>query len=255
VCFAALTETELGGGVGSLLRQSQDVALALRERFARDFWRIVRRPIPPIDGSTAQAMIESATGLIEHFGALSGLASENMLRTFAWRFLDIGRRVERGVAICRIARALSAVAVAKAAQEAGSEQETDAGDAFGVLLDLSDSQIAYRSRYLTGPARNPALDLVLLDPTNPRSLIFQVQRLAEHIAALPGLADDHVPEPPLLEVRAALAPLESATIDRFGDAELLDIEKRLLALSDTISTRFFLQNERRESAVSESLLG
>ncbi len=249
VCFSALTEGELGGGVAALMRQGQDVALALRERFARDFWRIVRRPVarPPamVDSGDTQAMIDLATALIEHFGALSGLASENMLRTFAWRFLDIGRRIERGVAVCRIARALSAVA------GAGRDQ----GDAFGVLLDLSDSQIAYRSRYLTSPARNPALDLVLLDPSNPRSLIFQVQRLAEHIAALPGLAEDNLPEPPLLDVRAVLAPLESATIERFGDDELADIEARLLALSDTISARFFLQIERRESLASEGLLG
>jgi uncharacterized circularly permuted ATP-grasp superfamily protein/uncharacterized alpha-E superfamily protein len=249
VCHAALAETELGGGVAALLRQGQDVALALRERFARDFWRIVRRPVRTLmdvgDGSDTQAMIAAATRLIEHFGALSGLASENMLRTFAWRFLDIGRRLERGIAICRIARTLSATA----------DAVPDGTDAYGVLLDLADSQIAYRSRYLTGPARDPALDLVLLDPTNPRSLIFQVQRLAEHIAALPTIADDNLPEPPLLEARAALAPLESATIERFGNAELAEVEQRLLALSDTISQRFFLPVERRETLMSESLLG
>jgi uncharacterized circularly permuted ATP-grasp superfamily protein/uncharacterized alpha-E superfamily protein len=240
-CAATLVESNLPGGVGTLVRRSQQVALSLRERFARDFWRIVRRPMPAIDYRSEQSLLETSTDLIEHFSTLSGLASENMLRSLAWRFLDMGRRIERGIAICRLTRQLTAGG--------------DHADALGVLLDLCDSQIAYRSRYLAGPMRNPVLDLVLLDPINPRSLIFQVQRLAEHIAALPGLNDDNVPEPPLLGVRAVLGVLESHTIEHFGDAEIAEVEAGLLALTETISARYFLQFERPDSGASESLLG
>lgn len=240
-CAAALAESELPGGVGALVRQSQQVGLLLRERFARDFWRIVRRPMPVIDIQNPQAMLDSAKGLIEHFGTLAGLHSENMVRGLAWRFLDMGRRIERAIAICSISRQLTSL--------------TEQGDALGVLLDLSDSQIAYRSRYLTGPMRNPVLDLVMLDPCNPRSLIFQVERLNEHIAALPGLTDDNVPEAPLLAVRAALALLETATVESFGDGQVAEIQSRLVTLSDAIATRYFLQFERTDSGVSESLLG
>jgi uncharacterized alpha-E superfamily protein len=240
-CAAALVENNLPGGAASLMRQSQFVALSLRERFARDFWRIVRRPMPVVDTQNPQSMLETAKQLIEHFSTLSGLASENMLRSLAWRFLDIGRRLERAITICRLTRRLTGL--------------TEQSDALGVLLDLCDSQIAYRSRYLTAPLRNPVLDLVLLDPSNPRSLIFQVQRLAEHIETLPGLLDDNVPEAPLLEVRAALAPLESNRVENFGDERIDTLEARLLALSETIATRYFLQFEKTESGASESLLG
>lgn len=240
VCGAALAEAQLPGGVAALLRQSQTVALSLRERFARDFWRIAKRPMPPIDSDRPNAMMETARDLIERFSALSGLSAENMVRGPAWRFLDIGRRLERALSICRIARQLS-----WAAQQ---------DDALGVLLDLCDSQIIYRSRYLTGPLRDPVYDLVLLDGDNPRSLLFQLCKIEEHVAALPQLTEDNVPEAPLLAARALAGPLRSAMAGEVGDMLLQDAETRLMALSDAIAERYFLHYELPEDPTQGSLL-
>jgi uncharacterized circularly permuted ATP-grasp superfamily protein/uncharacterized alpha-E superfamily protein len=240
VCGAALAEAQLGGGVAALLRQSQTVGLSLRERFARDFWRIARRPMPRIDSDRPNAMMESAHELMERFSALSGLIAENMVQGPAWRFLDIGRRLERALSICRIARQLSLPA--------------QRDDALGVLLDLCDSQIIYRSRYLSGPLRDPVYDLVLLDGENPRSLLFQLARLEENIEHLPQLTEDNVPEPPLLGARAIFGLLRSLTVDRLGEMQLQDIESRLLALSDAIAERYFLHYELPEDPTQGSLL-
>ena len=70
--------------------------------------------------------------------ALSGLMHENMNRVAGWRFLDMGRRVERAINTCRFARLF-----------AGPNATADDLD---VVLDLIDSQISYRSRYRTGVA-------------------------------------------------------------------------------------------------------
>lgn len=239
-CAAALAENELPGGVASLMRQSFEVGLSLRERFARDFWRIVQRAPPRIDPDRPQSMLNAATGLVEHFSALSGFIAENMVRGDAWRFLDIGHRLERALSICRIIRQLSLAG--------------DQVDALGVLLDLCDSQIVYRSRYLTGPMRDPVFDLVLLDEDNPRSLVFQVQAINDHIRALPALTEDNVPERQLLDARAILAPLQSLTADAITDRHLQDIETRLLALSDALSARYFLQFEKLDDRTNGSLL-
>jgi uncharacterized circularly permuted ATP-grasp superfamily protein/uncharacterized alpha-E superfamily protein len=240
VCGAALAESQLGGGVAALLRQSQTVGLSLRERFARDFWHIARQPMPRIDSERPDAMMDSAHALMERFSALSGLIAENMVQGPAWRFLDLGRRLERAASICRIARQLSLPA----------QRE----DALGVLLDLFDSQIVYRSRYLTGPLRDPVYDLVLLDGDNPRSLLFQLARLEEHIAHLPQLTEDNVPEPPLLAARAIFGRLRSLTVDAMDEARLQDTESRLLALSDAIAERYFLHYELPEDPTQGSLL-
>src|SRR5690606_8773514 len=124
--------------------------------------------------------LKTASHLIDGFAAVAGLAHENMVRSPAWRFFDMGRRIERALNTCRIARKLSAP----------PHQQND----LGIILDLCDSQIVYRSRYLTGPMLEPVLDLVLLDPENPRSLIFQVDTIADHLRVLPQLHEDGVPE-------------------------------------------------------------
>ncbi|SFF87727.1 Uncharacterized conserved protein, circularly permuted ATPgrasp superfamily [Novosphingobium sp. CF614] len=241
-CAKALTETRLPGGVATLMRRRLQVGLSLRERFARDFWRIVSRPMPSIDVDRPQSMLSSARWLTEHFSALAGLISENMVRSAAWRFLEIGQRIERAQAICRIVGTLS------------GENGEAGGAALGVLLDLCDSQIIYRSRYLTAPMANPVRDLVLLDPDNPRALKFQVAEVVSHLSALPSLRDDNIPEPPLRAARALLGELEAALAPDMTAERLQAIEARLLELSDEISARYFLQFDREEAEKRTRLL-
>ncbi len=53
------------------------------------------------------------------------------------------------------------------------------------LLEIADSSLTYRSRYLTSMRADLVLDLLLLDEANPRSVAFQLARLREHIERLP----------------------------------------------------------------------
>jgi uncharacterized circularly permuted ATP-grasp superfamily protein/uncharacterized alpha-E superfamily protein len=230
MCATALEEAELPGGVTTLIRRLQETGRTLRQRFARDFWLIASRPMPPIDDTHPQAMLEVIKDLLERLSSLSGLIAENMMRGPAHAFIDMGRRIERALSICRVTRTMAT------SGEAG----------LNVLLDLCDSQITYRSRYLIGAAPLPVLDLVLLDPDNPRSLAFQIEALVRHIASLPAIDDDNLPEPALLDARAILAPLQSQGVADIDSAMLRDIEVKLLALSDRMSERYFLPGEKVE---------
>jgi hypothetical protein len=148
-----------------------------------------------------------------------------MVRGPAWRFLDMGRRLERALSICRMMRQMGSV---------GEE-----ADRLSLLLDIFDSQITYRSRYLSAPMRDPVLDLLLLDPDNPRSLAWQVMRWNATSPPCPALA--RMPaRGPLREARdpgAAFQPHGR----RAGRCAAARHRTRLLALSDTISARYFLQ--------------
>jgi uncharacterized circularly permuted ATP-grasp superfamily protein/uncharacterized alpha-E superfamily protein len=238
LCASALGENVLPGGVATLIQRLQDTGRTLRQRFARDFWLIASRAMPPVDDIHPQSMLEVIRDLLERLSALSGLIAENMMRGPAHAFLDMGRRIERALSICRVTRLMAS------SGEAG----------LNVLLDLCDSQITYRSRYLSGPAPLPVLDLVLLDPDNPRSLAFQVGALVTHIAALPPLEDNSLPEPALLEARAILAPLQSRAVADVDAATLQEIEVKLLALSDRLSDRYFLPGEKVEARVQGPML-
>jgi uncharacterized circularly permuted ATP-grasp superfamily protein/uncharacterized alpha-E superfamily protein len=240
ICGKALSEDLHQGGVATLLRRRFEVGLGMRERFSRDLWRIVSRPMPTIEITRPVSMLSNTRWLTEHFSALAGLASENMVRGSAWRFLEIGKRMERAIGTTRIARRLLDV--------------EDNFEAIGTLLDLCDSQIIYRARYLTGPMRNPVIDLVLLDPANPRALAFQVATIVEQLAGLPTIREDGLPEEPLRQARTLQALLEEARADEVEWGWLDRIEARLLGLSEEISTRYFLQFER-DDALRRSLLG
>ena len=106
--------------------------------------------------------------------AFGGLVMESMTRGDGWRFLDIGRRLERAIQMVELLRN-------------GLPKEAFGG--VGVLeaiLEMADSSITYRSRYLTSVQVDLVLDLLLVDEANPRSIAFQLARLREHIGELPG---------------------------------------------------------------------
>ena len=237
---SVLSEKVLPGGVARLLDNMRVVGLSLRDRLAPDFWRLANRPVPTLSAYPPGAMFKVARDLVERFSALSGMIAENLVKGPTWRFLDLGRRMERAMSICKITRQLCL-----------ADDETEA---LNVLLDLCDSQITYRSRYLAGAHRDPVLDLLLLDPDNPRSLIFQLQTAHDHIEALPRLGEHQMPEPPQQEARAMLAHLLSLTADALDQSMLQEIEARLLALSEAITARYFLQYEKSDQSGPDSLL-
>ena len=178
--------------------------------------------------------------MIERISALSGLAAENMGRSDGWRFHDMGRRMERAINGCRLLGLFGG--------------EGASADDLTVLLDLNDSQISYRTRYLTGPALPPVRDLVALEPYNPRAIVYQAQRLADHVAALPTLRADGMPEEPRRLADALVARLSPLTGDMLTIGDIDDVESRLLALSDAIGQRYFLQVRKAEKADGADLL-
>ncbi|MFB0872791.1 MULTISPECIES: circularly permuted type 2 ATP-grasp protein [unclassified Sphingobium] len=234
LCATALGDTRQPGSVRALMASVANIGEGLRDRLASDFWRLVRLPLPAFDGAVTETLLDASSRLIERFSALSGLAAENMGRSDGWRFHDMGRRLERAIAGCRLLSLF------------GSDNASD--DDLILLLDLMDSQISYRTRYLAGPALGPVRDLLALEPHNPRAIVFQAQRLADHVAALPTLRADGMPEEPRRLADALVARLAPLTGDMLTLADIADAETRLLGLSDAIGQRYFLQVRKTESA-------
>ena len=106
--------------------------------------------------------------------ALAGFTSESMTREAAWRFLDMGRRLER---------ALNTALVVDA--DAGRRRGEDELPLLEAVLDSADSAMTYRRRYRATLQVPPVVDLLIADEGNPRSIMFQLVALADHVAALP----------------------------------------------------------------------
>ena len=228
----ALEGVDLPGSALSVVAYAQRAASFIRERLSPDTWRLLgelrARLESDDDGPLSEAGVhEAADEALKLLSSLSGLAQENMNRVAGWRFLEAGRRIERGVGACRLARSF-----------AGANAPAEDLD---ILLDLVDSQITYRSRYLMGVALRPVRDLVLLDPYNPRSLAFQVERLAEHLDSLPTLNIDGMLETPRRAIIQLSADVAVADAGALTSEIVLGFEQKLLALADSIAARYFLQ--------------
>ncbi|MDR3506869.1 MAG: circularly permuted type 2 ATP-grasp protein [Caulobacteraceae bacterium] len=229
---AAVGDPEAYGSVISLVRSARRTASSTRERLSADFWKLlveleVRLTVTnPAPGARAE-VLDRVEAALQTLSALSGLTQDNMIRGDGWRFLDMARRIERGVNTCRVARQFAT--------------EDASADDLDLLLDLADSQITYRARYLEGLALTPVRDLVMLDPFNPRSTAFQVGALKAHLGALPNLRDDGMLEEPQRLLVRIVADIEAEDAARLDSRKALMLEQRLMQLSDAIAARYFLQ--------------
>jgi uncharacterized circularly permuted ATP-grasp superfamily protein/uncharacterized alpha-E superfamily protein len=154
------------------------MASLTRDRLSPDTWRAVNHLLQAAHSieSVGRLQVEDAlsglNNLVLACEALSGLVMENMTRGLAWRFVDVGRRLERAVHMLDL---LSGVL---------PSSEGPGTPSLEVLLEISDSTMTYRSRYQSTPQFAPVWDLLLVDESNPRSLGFQLAALADHMDML-----------------------------------------------------------------------
>jgi uncharacterized circularly permuted ATP-grasp superfamily protein/uncharacterized alpha-E superfamily protein len=220
------------GSALALVRDAHRAASFIRERLSTDTWRLIEQLRVGLDRDedaslTEAEAFERANAALEIIAAIAGLAQENMSRGAGWHFLQMGRRIERAINTCRFARHF-----------AHSEAPVEELD---ILLDLIDSPITYRSRYMMGVALGPVRDMAVLDPFNPRSVAFQVQKLNGNIAELPVLADDGMLETPRRLIVQLTADISTAVADKLDVNRILMFENALLSLAEAIAARYFLQ--------------
>ena len=172
-----LFDEERPGGARDLLRRIHAAAFSLRDRFSADTWRILNRLEPdtrqPPELTSVPDALSALHLLILDLAAFSGMEMENMTRGYGWAFLDLGRRLERGIAIASLTAAVL-------------RNESNEAPLLETALEIADSVMTHRRRYFSEPSLASALDVLVRDATNPRSLTFQIESLQGHAAALPS---------------------------------------------------------------------
>jgi uncharacterized alpha-E superfamily protein len=227
------------GSALALARSARKAAAVIRERLTHQTWALIGRLELALNPertwrSSAGEIVDMADDALTIIAALSGLFDENFNRGAGWVFYVMGRSVERGTNTCRLLR-----------QFAGNDASEPLLE---VMLDLIDSQITYRSRYLVGISLVPVRDMALLDPFNPRSVAFQVNRIDEGIASLPVLREDGMLEEPRRLASLLEADLTAQRPESFDESSILSVEQRLLALANAIAGRYFLQGAGQRRA-------
>ena len=215
----------------------------IRDRLSPDAWRALNDLVAAIDaplaaGSSESVMLDRVERALRIIASFSGLAQENMTRLAGWRFLELGRRIERAILTCRFVRELAGA--------------TAPDGSLDVLLELCDSQMTYRQRYVMLAARAPVIDLVMLDPNNPRSVVYQLDRIEAHLAALPKHVADGRLSPPQQIAASIATGLRTADAARIDPDLIVLSENALMKLSETIDSSHLAHDERSE-AVWEAL--
>jgi len=178
--LAAIFDLTRPGSLRQTAEQLQRLAMLVRDRTSNDMWRVLSQiddrlatPSPKrvmLAGEAVGILNQTLLGL----AAFHGLARENMTRAQAWRFLDMGLRLERAVYLSTLLDATL------------RSPDAENPSLLEAVLEVVDSSITFRSRYNLLPTVPAVFDLVLLDDKNPRSVLFQLKQLVKHFDKLPG---------------------------------------------------------------------
>ena len=224
---------------------------SIRECWSNDTWRVVNdiedewSNVSDYSNASINEIQDKIDLLITALGAYSGLMMESMTRETGWIVLDIGRRLERALNLIRLIRSTVVIIHKENVEYALLES----------LLATSESLITYRRRYRSQLKLINVLDLLLLDPTNPRSLIYQLEQLQKHISRLP-----HQSHPKRLSnedklILRASSFLRLSELDfsidspkptlyhKKVDATLSELVTMLLELSEALTQSYFVHAE------------
>lgn len=160
------------GSIVSILRNVRQTAHNVRDRLSIDSTRVINK-LEDFREAAGNDPIDILDQTLLTLSAFSGLAMESMTRGLGWRFMDMGRRVERALNLASLIRfSLGQLC-------------NDSHSTLQALLRISESVMTYRGRYRSTFQVAPVLDLLLADEGNPQSLAFQFAELADHVQYLP----------------------------------------------------------------------
>ena len=241
-------------GLQRLLSRVESTAWSVRDRLSLDTWRTInalttKEGLPgeqqPFDAAGARFYLDA---LVRRAAALSGLSAENMTRGPNWLFMDLGRRIERASHLAWLVR--------QTVYEAGTFET----DNIRTVLEIADSAMTYRSRYLSQVQIVPFVDLLLLDEANPRSAAFQLAAIENHLRELPRITlaqRSDVPGSIAAEVKNLVANTHPSRISvcengvRPALGEFTDtIREDVAMLSDAVADAYFQHASRRRTGAA-----
>lgn len=215
-----ILDQNVAGSVRSTLNSMLYAADQSRELLSSDTMRVindVRDALDQLDQSLdenlASAPEETLDPLVTHLMSLSGLMQENMIRGVGWHFIQIGKRIERAFQTANTIHSLMSVVL----------NEQDQSTMLTSLLTTLEVFITYRRRYRSRTDLRLALQLVMLDTSNPRSLLYQFEELKKHIDELPEINSGS---------GAVLTPAERASLEAVTLIKLSRLEQVLLSKTD-----------------------
>jgi uncharacterized alpha-E superfamily protein len=241
----AVFESDDPNSLRMIVSRMAVLASTVRDLMSLDNWRIIRQMddnfwrSPESDGLLD--VLEKIDSLLVQLAAFGGHVAGSMTLTHAWRFLDMGRRIEHALQTAQLIR-----------HTLDSNLGADE-DVLEALLEIGNAVMTYRSRYFSRMQLAPVLDLLVTDETNPGSVLFQVIESAKHVEKMSAEREDAEPQADHVLATSLLTLLSGCNVQQIARAyaegnskplqDLLEtIEATLPMLSDAISHRYFFHS-------------
>ena len=253
VLISEMLDRKNGGSLLSVVGRLRDVITSVRDQVTNDAWRIANQlpDVLPTAAAVAKAtdVAQAASGdtpvtyggeadlhlnqILLHLSGLNGVLAENRTHDFGWRFIDIGRRIERSLYSSRL------ISESFFSRAIGGERPDGGGALFETLLDVFDAVIVYRGKYAV-IHRDAVLELLLCDEGNPRSLVGQLSRMLDDLLGLPRDGEDAYRLPEERLVLRILNDVRLIELKKVGPRALGAVESAMGELSALLSRRFFI---------------
>lgn len=227
-------------------------ARSVRDRLSLDTLRVINdidREVRSLRQSELHHLNDTddeLDNLITALVGFSGLINENMAHEQGWRFLEIGRRMERARHTATLLRTLLISVIPRSSESVMIES----------ALSITDSLMTYKRSFSQGFEVPALLDLVLMDENNPRSIGYQLISIQQHTGYLPvDRARSHLSREERL-ILELLTELRISDIDKLSavddelklrkslDTLLIKIQQKLGELCDVLTADYFQKSER-----------
>lgn len=224
-------EQSIPGALRADLAAAIASASKVRDRFSIDGWmalndladtaaKLARTVTPGHDNARAMGV------LLRKITGFSGLVHENMYRFTGWRFMSIGRSLERASGMCSLLASLT-------------DRKAPRG-ALDLAVEVGDSTMSHRRRYAVSTTRATVIDLLALDAMNPRSILYHLTEIRDQVAMLPHAEGNGHMSPlsrAVLRLHTDLAVQEPEEIE---SRELLQYAGRLGEISNVLTDTYLL---------------
>lgn len=238
--LSVIYDAERTGTLRFNVKSTLRSAGAVRERLSDDTWRITNS-LDHFFHATDDLgeALQCVERLIIALAGFAGLVTESTSRGLSWKFVELGRRVERALKMGSLLRLCY------------PPRETENAETLNFLLAVNDTWKTYRLRYGSQIQPDAVLEVMLLDETHPRSIGYQIVRMQEIVADLPGRLPYQRLRPEeryLLEIRSAIRLSDMGALSKQEQPGKLPpelkqilklIETRLDELTDTIVQAHF----------------
>jgi uncharacterized circularly permuted ATP-grasp superfamily protein/uncharacterized alpha-E superfamily protein len=242
------------GSLLSTIYRLHGIAATVRDRISTDTWRILNQLKEHLEKEAQRKEPQLTDHLLTlnhvilSLSAFNGMTSENMTQNMGWRFLQLGRKLERVLYSTRVLR------------ESLHGHPESVSSRLELLLEIFDCIITYRQKYFSLQAHS-VFDLIFIDGENPRSLTSQIRDAVGHLQELSPQNKNSVPHAEEAILSRAFQQIQILDFTQEGKVPALtslqqlleQVENALSECSNLLSLRYFNHLRPSQAGQGENL--